>query len=153
MGKRKILAVASIGGHWVQLLRISRSLENKYDVVYLSTHPKCSKMVEGNKYYLIQDFSRWDAWKLIPSLFRNLYIILKERPDAIITTGAAPGLICLFAGKLLFKKTIWIDSIANVQNLSASGRIASKFASKVYTQWKDLSNDKIIFAGSVLGEI
>lgn len=153
MGKKKILAVASIGGHWVQLLRISKSLEEKYDVVYLSTHPKCSKMVEGNKYYLIQDFSRWDAWKLIPSLFRNFYIILKERPDAIITTGAAPGLVCLFAGKLLFRKTIWIDSIANVQHLSASGRMASKFATRVYTQWKDLSDNKILFAGNVLGEL
>lgn len=37
---KKILAVASIGGHWVQLLRITRPLEEHYEVVYMSTHPK-----------------------------------------------------------------------------------------------------------------
>ena len=35
---KKILAVASIGGHWVQLLRIARPLEERYEVVYMSTH-------------------------------------------------------------------------------------------------------------------
>ncbi len=151
MKKKKIFAVASIGGHWIQLLRIAKKLEDDYDVVYLCTHPKCQKMVEGQKFYLIKDFSRWDAWKMVPSFFRLFVITLKEQPSAIITTGAAPGLICLLAGKMLCKKTLWIDSIANVQELSASGRIASLFASKTYTQWKDLATSRIKFAGNILG--
>ena len=151
MEKKKIFAVASIGGHWVQLLRIAKPMEKDYEVVYLCTHPKCATMVEGRKFYLIEDFSRWDAWKMTPSFVRMLGIILKERPKAIITTGAAPGLIGIMAGKMLFRKTIWIDSIANVQHLSASGRIALRFASKVYTQWKDLATPKVAFAGNILG--
>lgn len=35
MTQKKILAVASIGGHWVQLLRIARPLEKRYEVVYM----------------------------------------------------------------------------------------------------------------------
>lgn len=151
MVKKKIFAVASIGGHWVQLLRIAKPMEEKYEMVYLCTHPKCETMVEGNKFHLISDYSRWDAWKMIPSFFQLLRIVRKEKPDAIITTGAAPGLMCLLAGKILGRKTIWIDSIANVQHLSASGRIAAKFATRVYTQWKDLATDKIVFAGNILG--
>jgi UDP-N-acetylglucosamine:LPS N-acetylglucosamine transferase len=151
MKKKKIMAVASIGGHWIQLLRIAKPLENKYEVVYMSTHPKCKTMVEGHRFYEVTDFSRWDVWKMIPVFFRVLYVIIKERPDAILSTGAAPGLICLFTGKLLFMKTIWIDSIANVEHLSASGRIASKFVSRMYTQWKDLSTTSIIYAGNILG--
>lgn len=148
---KKVFAVASIGGHWIQLLRIAKPMEEKYEMVYLCTHPKCETMVEGNKFHLISDYSRWDAWKMIPSFFQLLRIVRKEKPDAIMTTGAAPGLMCLLAGKVLGTKTIWIDSIANVQHLSASGRIAAKFASRVYTQWKDLATDKIIFAGNILG--
>lgn len=30
--------MASIGGHWVQLLRIAKALEKEFDVVYMSTH-------------------------------------------------------------------------------------------------------------------
>ena len=149
--KKKLFAVASIGGHWVQLLRIARPMENDYEVIYLCTHPKCATMVEGQKFYLMEDYSRWDAWKMIPSFFRLLSIVIKERPEAILTTGAAPGLMCLMAGKVMGKKTIWVDSIANVQHLSASGRIASKFSSRVYTQWKDLATSRVIYAGNVLG--
>ncbi len=151
MDKKKIFAVASIGGHWIQLLRIAKKMEEDYNVVYLCTHPRCQKIVEGHKFYLIQDFSRWDAWKILPSFFKLLGIVIKERPTAIISTGAAPGLICLFVGKILGKKTIWIDSIANVQRLSASGRIASLFVSEVYTQWKDLATSRVKFAGNILG--
>jgi UDP-N-acetylglucosamine:LPS N-acetylglucosamine transferase len=75
----------------------------------------------------------------------------KEKPDAIITTGAAPGLICVFAGWLLRRKTIWIDSIANVNRLSLSGRIAALFVSRVYTQWQHLATDKIHYAGDIFG--
>ena len=151
MNKTKIFAVASIGGHWIQLLRIVKPLEERYEVVYLCTHSKCDTMVEGHKFYQITDYNRWDAWKIIPSFFRQMKIIKKEHPNVIITTGAAPGLTCLLAGKLLGKKTIWIDSIANVQHLSVSGRIASHFASRIYTQWKDLSTSTVVFAGNVLG--
>ena len=151
MNKKKIFAVASIGGHWVQLLRIARQMEKDYEVVYLCTHPKCATMVEGQKFYLMEDYSRWDAWKMVPAFFKLLGIVHREKPEAIMTTGAAPGLMCLLAGKVLGKKTIWVDSIANVQHLSASGRIASKFVSKVYTQWKDLATPKVAFAGNILG--
>lgn len=34
--KLKVFAVASIGGHWVQLLRIAKALEKEFDVVYMS---------------------------------------------------------------------------------------------------------------------
>ena len=151
MEKKKIFAVASIGGHWIQLLRIAKPMEERYDVVYLCTHSKCATMVEGHKFYQMKDYSRWDAWKMIPSFFHMLKIIQKEKPAAILTTGATPGLTCLLAGKLLGKKTIWVDSVANVQHLSLSGRIASKIASKNYTQWKDLATSKITYAGNIIG--
>lgn len=149
--KKKVMAVASIGGHWVQLLRIARPMEEKYEMVYVSNHPKCATMVEGQRFYETEDFSRSDAWKLVPSFFKAVKLVWREKPDAIITTGAAPGLVFLLVGKLLGEKTIWIDSIANAAHLSASGRIASKFASRTYAQWQDLATGKIQYAGNVLG--
>jgi len=146
---KKIIAVASIGGHWIQLLRIAQPMAEHYEMVYVSTHPKCATMVEGQKFFQTADFSRSDAWKLIPSFFKAIKTIRQEKPDAIITTGAAPGLVYLLAGKLLGRKTIWIDSIANVNHLSLSGRIAAIFVSRVYTQWQHLSTEKINYAGDI----
>ncbi|MBP3214288.1 MAG: oligosaccharide biosynthesis protein Alg14 [Bacteroidaceae bacterium] len=155
---KKIFAAASIGGHWKQLLRIAQPLEERYEVVYASTHPKCAEMIEnsrsshstgGGNFYLIPDFSRKDAWRLVPAFFRLLRVLWKEHPDAVLTTGAAPGLICLFAAWMLHYKTIWVDSTANAVHLSASGRIARRFASRVYTQWPDLAQHGVCYAGSV----
>lgn len=108
-------------------------------------------MVQGHTFYQIKDFSRWDFYKLIPEFFHTLQIIRKENPSAVISTGAAPGLITLLAAKILRKKTIWIDSIANVKHLSFSGKIASKFVSRIYTQWEDLATDDILYAGNIFG--
>lgn len=148
--RKKIFAVASIGGHWIQLLRIAKPLEEKYDIVYLSSHPKCASMVEGHKFYVMDDFNRKNVWKLIPAFVKILKLVKKEKPKAVITTGAAPGLVCLLAGKLFGCKTIWIDSIANVEHLSASGRIARHVAARIYTQWPDLANKQILYAGNIL---
>ena len=57
MTQKKILAVASIGGHWVQLLRITHPLEERYEVVYMSTHPKCKSMVGNCRFHTMMDFS------------------------------------------------------------------------------------------------
>ena len=149
--KLKVFAVASIGGHWEQLLRIAKALEKEFDVVYMSTHEKCATMVEGRVYYSMNDFSRWDFYKMFPELLHSIYIICKEKPSIVITTGAAPGLVCLFAAKICGIRTVWIDSIANVEHISFSGRIASKFASRIYTQWPSLAGNKVIFAGNIFG--
>ncbi len=151
MERKKIFAVASIGGHWVQLLRIANQMEKNYEVVYLCTHPKCATMVNGKRFLLIEDFSRWNFYRLVPSFFKAIKLIAKEKPAAIISTGAAPGLMMLLAGKLLGKKTIWIDSVANVQHLSFSGRLASKFCSRIYTQWKDNAMKQVVYSGNIFG--
>lgn len=152
MKKKKILAVASIGGHWIQLLRIAKPLEEHYEVVYMSTHTKCQTMVEKNIFYTMMDFSRWDAWKMIPAIFKILAVVIKEHPKAIITTGAAPGLLTIIAGRLCGVKTIWIDSVANVQTLSGCGKLARKFAHIVYTQWPSLADNRVRYAGNIFGD-
>lgn len=150
--KKKIFAAASIGGHWKELLCITKPLEGRFEMVYASTHPKCATIIDGSTFYLMSDFSRQDAWRMIPAFFRLLRILWREHPDAVLTTGAAPVLVCVLAGWLLRYKTIWVDSIANAEHLSASGRIASYFASRVYTQWPDLARGNIDYAGTVWGK-
>lgn len=148
---KKVMAVASVGGHWVQLLCITKAMEPCYDIVYCSTHTKCATMVNGHEFYQVKDFSRWNVWKLPFVLFRFIRIIQKVKPVVVFTTGAAPGLTALLAAKLCGVKTVWIDSIANIEHLSASGRIACCFADRIYTQWENLAKDKIVYKGNILG--
>ncbi|MFN8436182.1 MAG: glycosyltransferase [Cytophagales bacterium] len=149
MKKKKVLAIASVGGHWIQLLRLRPAFEGA-DLEFMSTKESFASMVQGHVFHAVPDASRWNKLKLIWSFLKIFNVIRKTKPDVIITTGAAPGVMGLFAGKLLGSKTIWVDSIANVEKLSMSGVLATKFADKVYTQWPDLATDNIIYKGNVL---
>lgn len=148
---KKILAVASVGGHWIQLRRITNALSSRYEIAYASTSKGCGATIAPASFHLIDDFSRWDAYKAIPALFKAVAIIIKEKPDIVLTTGAAPGLIIAFAAWLSRRKTIWVDSIANVEHLSACGKIAKRFASRTYTQWPELADKQTLFSGNILG--
>ncbi len=150
--KQKILAIASPGGHWIQLNKICNPLEGRFDVVYVTPGTQySSKSNNSRKVLNITDASATSKSKLIPLAFQLLWIFIKERPTTIISTGAAPGAIAFLLAKLLPIKTIWVDSIANTAEISRSGRMVKNHADLVVTQWEALSDGKdIIYQGSIL---
>jgi len=78
-------------------------------------------------------------------------VILKIRPDVVISTGAASGFFAIVFGNLIGAKTIWIDSMANYSKLSISGQKAQRCCDLFLTQWLHLANEnKIKHVGSVL---
>lgn len=144
-----ILAVASGGGHWVQLLRLKSAFEN-YEVSYVST--LAGLTVQNSKVFLVRDASRTDKLGLVILAIQLLRIIVTLRPSAVVTTGAAPGVIALRIAKLFGARTVWVDSIANVEEVSLSGLLARKHADLWLTQWPHLVEkyDGLQFRGSVL---
>ena len=150
--KQKVLAIASPGGHWIQLNKICNPLEDRFDVVYVTPGAQYTSTINNSRRVLtITDASADSKHKLLPLAFQLLWIFVKERPKAIISTGAAPGAIAFLLAKILPIKTIWVDSIANVSQLSRSARMIQKYADKVITQWKPLSDgENIIYKGSIL---
>ncbi len=148
--KCKVFAISSPGGHWIQLTRLCAGLETKHEIVY-ALPDKLFKPKRAQKIYSVMDVSADDKWKLIPCAFQVGYILLKERPQVILSTGAAPGVVAILLGKLLRIRTIWVDSIANVQKISRSGELVKNRADVFLTQWEHLSDQQqILFKGSVL---
>ncbi|MCQ4346624.1 UDP-N-acetylglucosamine transferase subunit ALG14 [Pseudomonas stutzeri] len=147
---KKVLAVASAGGHWTQLMRLSPAYEH-HDVTYISTDIKLSTQVEGNNFIVVRDANMRDKASLLLMAFQVALATLKVRPDIIITTGAAPGFFAIVIGKLMRKKTIWVDSIANSEELSLAGKKARKWADHWLTQWPHLDTPEgPKYMGSVL---
>ena len=137
---KRVLAVASSGGHWVQLGRLRPAFEG-LDVAFASVVPSYAADVSGHRYYTFDDVSRFNKAKLLVVALQIFRILSKEQPDVVITTGAAPGLITLALAKTIFRaKTIWIDSMANCEQMSTSGEQARRFADIWLTQWAHLSN-------------
>jgi hypothetical protein len=134
----KVLAIASGGGHWVQLMRLMPALHG-VPTVFVSTLASHAADVSGHRFYAVADASRWDRLKMLLMSAQLLRIILLERPRVLVTTGAAPGYVALRIGKLLGARGVWIDSIANAEELSLSGRKAGKHADLWLTQWPHLA--------------
>lgn len=144
----KILAVASAGGHWIQLSRLSRMFE-KFTPLYCSTDQRMPK--EFTNFYKIADISADSIFKLPFVTLQAFIICLRARPDVIVSTGALPGLVVGVVGKFFFRsKFIWIDSIANGSEISKSGLYAKKYADLCLTQWEDLANGEFSYMGSVI---
>lgn len=151
MKPKKVLAVASGGGHWVQLLRLRPAFEG-CTMVYVTVQPSYAAEVAGaGQFYAVTDATRWSRWDLLKMVLQVTWIVLRERPDVVITTGAAPGVVALRMGKWLGARTVWLDSIANVEAMSMSGMKVRAFADLWLTQWEHLSaKDGPQFLGAVL---
>lgn len=153
MKQPKLLAISSPGGHWIQLTRLSEGLADRYEILYAMPAKlfNTANTMGASKVYSITDVSADDKWRLIPCALQIAYILLKERPAAILSTGAAPGAVAIWLGSLLGIRTIWVDSIANVKQLSRAGKLAKKRADVFLTQWEHLSNGQdILYKGAVL---
>jgi UDP-N-acetylglucosamine:LPS N-acetylglucosamine transferase len=148
--RRKLLAVASGGGHWIQLLRIGPAFQD-CDVTFVTTHESYRSQVNGYRFLTVTDSNLSTKLRLLKTAFEVAWIILAERPEIVVSTGAAPGYFALLLGHLIGAKTIWLDSIANVDRLSVSGRRIGRCADLWLTQWPDLAKaGGPYYVGSVL---
>ena len=148
--KKKVLAVSSAGGHWTQLLLLSDAFKH-CDVRYVSTNINISAIETHKDLITVIDADLSSKAKLIPLAAQMIVILLRHRPDIVISTGAAPGFFAIIIGKLLGAKTIWVDSMANYSVMSVSGKHASRFCDLCLTQWPNLADgDHIHYSGSLL---
>jgi hypothetical protein len=148
--RAKLLAVSSGGGHWVQLRRVRPALEG-FDVIYVTVIASYRTQVPNDKFYRVNDATRWNKLGLIALALRMAWIVGRERPAAVISTGAAPGYFAVLFGRWLGARTIWIDSMANVEDLSLSGAHVGRYADLWLTQWPHLAKTAgPHYGGSVL---
>lgn len=148
-GKRapKVMAVASGGGHWVQLNRLAPAWDG-CDVHFVTTTAdqeagvRARAAARGQPAPVVHrctDANRWQKLRLLRQMIEVALLTLKIRPDVVITTGAAPGYWAIRFGRLLGARTCWIDSIANAHELSLSGARAGPHADLFLTQWPELA--------------
>lgn len=152
----KILLVGSFGGHFIQLQRLYGQIAESVDhdnVSFTFASTEQGLIVNGTPALFCPNIHRGSRIKDLISAVRKTYAVLKiAKPDAVISTGALPGLLLCFIAKLMGKQVIWVDSMANYQQLSFSGKIARLFCDICLTQWEHLAaNDKrVSYWGKVL---
>lgn len=148
--QKKILAVSSGGGHWIEMLRL-RPAFSGHSVMFVTVRRDYADDVPGHAFRTVNDATGWSYLASLQLLLRMAWIVFLVRPDVVVSTGAAPGYFAIRLGKLLGAKTIWVDSLANVEELSRAGRLAGPHADLWLTQWPDLARAPgPLFGGQVL---
>jgi len=150
---------ASSGGHMTQLLTL---LEYSQDwsikpTVFITTN---NVMVEKLKRYgeakNIGECNRKSLIDIIAVMVKSLSIILNinknNKPDVILTTGSLPLAIFCHIARLRGAKIIWIDSIANVDDISMSGKMMRPFVDLFIVQWDELLSkySNIEYVGEII---
>lgn len=144
----RVFAIASGGGHWTQLLRMRPAWEG-CDIAYATTHADYEKGVHQDaaaaanrpRFYTFPDANLREKARLVWQLVVVTCIVLKERPDVVISTGASAGYFALRLAKFFGRRTIWVDSIANAEELSLAGQRVRPFADLWLTQWPHLAGE------------
>ena len=151
--KQKICLVSSSGGHFEQLLCL-RKLSEDYDCFRLTEKTKYNKNDKKINHYIMQVNRKEPLFllKMIGIFNKSLYILLKENPDIIISTGALSSIPMMILGHILKKKVIYLESFAKINSPTMTGKFIykHKVADRFYVQWetmKEIYPDAIYLGG------
>ncbi len=147
---KKIIAIASEGGHWLQLMQIREAFED-HETLFVTTMHGLPEESDIEEFRIVPDCNRDSKVSLIKCFIALLPILLKHRPDVVVSTGALPGVIAMAIARVMRSHTIWIDSVANAEEMSMSGRLAKYVAVSWMSQWEHVAKSSgAVYAGEVL---
>lgn len=129
-----VLAVSSGGGHWVQLRNLSPAFDGA-EVHYATTDASASENSGGANVHVYPDANKDTPLRLIACVLRMAWVVMRVRPDVVVSTGAAGGFVAIRLARMLGARTMFIDSIANARELSISARLSLGVADRVLSQW------------------
>ena len=135
----RIGLVASSGGHLTQLLKLKDSWKGHEVFCVTTTEVVRERLQREGPVYVVGECNRQHPLRTVCVLCRCVGIVLREKADVIISTGAAAGCMVCFLGKCRGAKVVWMDSITNVKRLSLSGRLIRPFADLFLVQWPELA--------------
>lgn len=111
----RVLAVASGGGHWEQLMLL-RDAFGRHEIHFATTSKVSEHEIGAVSVRLLPDCNLRQPLRTLQCTVHSALLIASLRPQIVISTGAAPGLLCIFWGRLMGARTLWIDSIANAES-------------------------------------
>jgi len=140
MKKKKIALICNDGGHFVQLRLAAQLLSREqFDIYWVTADSKhLQEVLKGCRHYAFANPSLNRANWLINGL-QTIALLVKERPDAIISTGAGIAYLSMLLGKYLFGcKLIFICSAANVTRPSRMPYRVYKLCDRFFVQWPEM---------------
>ena len=125
----KIAIVCSSGGHLTHMMMLKPFWE-KHNLFFVTFNKEdANSQLKDEKIYHCYYPTNRNFKNLIKNTFLAFKILRKEKPDLIISSGAAIAIPFFFLGKILFrKKCVYIEVFDRIDKGTIAGKFCYKFA-------------------------
>lgn len=154
---KKVLFIASTGGHLNELMQL-KPMFFKYDYHIITEKDDTTKGLK-NEYKEKIDYLLYGTRSRILSyififvfnVIKSLFLYLKIRPKYIITTGTHTAVPICYISKIFGAKIIFIETLANRNSKTLSGKLIYPISNLFIVQWKEMLElyPKAIYGGII----
>lgn len=137
---KKLCFTCNGGGHFEQLcLATKRIPKDKYNIYWVTDSAKhLMNKLSGERHYRFVN-PTGSIPRLIINCVQTLWMLVKERPDVIISTGTGVSFLTMWFGKRFFgSKVIFVCSAANVTKPSRVPYMAYGLSDLFLVQWPEM---------------
>lgn len=147
----KVCLVGSSGGHLTHLYMLKPFWENKERFWVTFDKEDARSLLEGEKMYPCYFPTNRNIKNLIRNTFVALKVLKKEKPDIIISSGAAVAVPFFYLGKLFGAKLVYIEVFDRIDKPTLTGKMVYPKVDKFIVQWDEQKKvyPKAINLGSI----
>ena len=147
----KICLVGSSGGHLAHLYMLKPLWENQERFWVTFDKEDARSLLAGEKMYPCYYPTNRSLKALLINIRLAAKVLRMERPDLIISCGAAVAVPFFYIGKLLKIKTIYIEVFDRIDKPTLTGKLVYPIADRFIVEWKEMLNvyPKAINLGSI----
>lgn len=147
----KVCLVGSSGGHLTHLYMLKPFWQNKDRFwVTFDKEDACSKLKHEKMYGCYYPTNR-SLKALIKNTFLAIKVLRNEKPDVIISSGAAVAVPFFYIGKLMGCKLVYIEVFDRFDKPTVTGKLVYPIVDKFIVQWEEQKKvyPKAINLGSI----
>ena len=151
MADRPLMLVCSSGGHLLQMLELRGAWGEGERVWVTFDKADARSLLRSERVH----YAFGPTNRNIPNLLRNVrlawLLVRRERPRALITTGAGVAVPFAWTARLLRIPVIYVESFTRIEAPSLSARMIAPVATRMYAQWPELVGHmpRFRFAGNL----
>lgn len=133
----KICFPTSSGGHLTHLLQMKSIWQDKERFWVTFKKIDAESALKDERVYWCYYPTNRNIKNLLKNTVLALKIIFKERPNIIISTGAAPAIPFFYIGKIFGAKLIYIEVYDRIDLPTLSGKIIHPICDEFVIQWEE----------------
>ncbi|WP_139903740.1 PssD/Cps14F family polysaccharide biosynthesis glycosyltransferase [Clostridium thermarum] len=148
----KICLVGSSGGHLTHLYLLKDwwKEQERFWVTFDKEDAR-SLLKDEKKYWCYYPTNR-NIINLIKNTFLAIKVLRKEKPDIIVSSGAAVAVPFFYIGKLLGAKLVYIEVFDRIELPTLTGKMVYPITDKFILQWEEQKKfyPKGIYLGGII---